>query len=87
MMKPKVVLGCVVDEEGVPVKGAFVVVEHSSVPAIDIAIVTGESGFFKIALPGGDCWISATTKSGMKGVKKISKYNSSVLTPTICVHN
>jgi hypothetical protein len=86
-MKSKIVCGCVIDDMGHPVKGAFVVVESSEVPAKDIAIVTNEYGAFRLELPGGDCCISAVTKSGMKGVKKISKYAPSNVTPTICVHN
>lgn len=86
-MKSKVICGCVVDEIGHPVMGAFVMVESSDFPAKDIAIITNEYGAFKLELPGGDCCISAVTKSGMKGMKKISKYTSSRLKPTIFVHN
>ncbi len=83
-MKPKIILGCVVDEEGRPVQGAFVRVEGSS--AKDIASVTGVNGLFKMELPVGDFCIFVNTKSGQKGVKKISKYSSAKLMPTICVH-
>jgi hypothetical protein len=86
-MKSKTILGLVVDDAGLPVKGAFVAVESSDFPAKDIAIITNENGIFKLELPGGDCCISAVTKSGLRGVKKISKYTSSKVTPTICVHN
>jgi hypothetical protein len=86
-MKSKMICGCVVDDMGHPVKGAFVMVESSDIPAKDIAIITNERGVFRLELPGGDCCISAVTKSGMKGTKKISKYSSSSVTPTICVHN
>ncbi|MCY1436925.1 hypothetical protein D9M71_530660 [compost metagenome] len=86
-MKSKIICGCVVDDMGHPVKGAFVMVESSDFPAKDIAIITNEFGAFKLELPAGDCCISAVTKSGMKGMKRISKYTSSRTTPTICVHN
>lgn len=86
-MKSKLICGSVVDDYGRPVKGAFVVVESSAFPAKDIAVITNEMGAFKLEVPGGDCFISALTKSGKKGVKKISKYTPSLITPTIFVHN
>lgn len=86
-MKPKIIEGCVVDEQGNPVKGAFVTVQGNAYSVIDIASVTGPNGIFKLALPCGDFDIVASTKSGKTGVKKISKYNHNKLSPTICVHN
>jgi hypothetical protein len=86
-MRSKIICGCVVDDMGHPVKGAFVVVESSEIPFKDIAIVTNECGVFRLELPAGDCSISAVTKSGMRGVKRISKYAPSSFTPTIHVHN
>ncbi|MEI7127006.1 carboxypeptidase-like regulatory domain-containing protein [Pectobacterium versatile] len=85
-MKAKMISGYVVDDKGNPVKGAFVVVQSSDLPAKDIAIITNDMGVFRLELPGGDCCISASTRSGMKGVKKISKYTPSNITPKICVY-
>lgn len=86
-MKSKIIFGCVVDDVGHPVKGAFVTVESSEIPAKDIAIITNDRGFFRIELPGGDCCLSAITRSGMRGVKRISKYASANIVPKIFVHN
>ncbi|EHU9586883.1 carboxypeptidase regulatory-like domain-containing protein [Klebsiella pneumoniae] len=85
-MKSKIINGRVVDDMGNPVKGAFVVVQSSDLPAKDIAIITNDMGMFRLELPGGDCCLFASTRSGMKGVKRISKYTSSKVTPKICVN-
>jgi anaerobic C4-dicarboxylate transporter len=86
-MKSKFIEGYVIDEFGNPVTGAFVSVEASTYPTIDIASVTGKNGLFKLILPPGDFSIIASTKTGKTGTKKISKYNHNKSSPTICVHN
>lgn len=86
-MTQRVIEGCVVDEQGKPVKGAFVRVEGSTHAVIDIAGISGPNGVFKLAMPCGDFSILASTKSGKTGTKKISKYNHNKSSPTICVHN
>lgn len=78
--------GHVLDEFGNPVPGAFVTLQAEDEYVRDIASITGDRGNFRLTAPYGDFSLTATTKSGMYGVARLSKFSAERFAPIITLH-
>ena len=78
--------GCVLDESGKPVAGAYVVIHSDESEVHDIASITGLEGKFKLVAPCGSFSLTATTKSGLHGTAWLSDLSAERFAPIIRIH-
>lgn len=82
-MKPRLIEGLVIDEQGKPVAGAYVTIQAATTDTPDIAGVTSPKGKFKLPLPKGDFSLVACTRTGKSGMTTLSKFNHFKFLPVI----
>jgi len=80
--------GRVVAEDGRPLSGASVAVQHAAGPVPDIAALTGADGTFELGgLPPGEVTLQAHLASGQTARARVQVTANSVASVTITVDN
>ncbi|MDO8042466.1 carboxypeptidase-like regulatory domain-containing protein [Janthinobacterium sp. SUN137] len=85
-MSKDLVEGCVLDELGKPVAGAYVTIHSEESEVHDIASITGVEGKFRLVAPCGNFSLTATTKSGLHGMARLSEFSAERFAPIIKMH-